>query len=421
MNDETTPIPPATTDAPPAPAAVAAEPTPRRRRGLRVVAAGALAATGIATGVVIGAHTGGASAAVAAPTATATEPVVTFGRGPGSYSGYGTSGGYGGSGSYGTLPGYGSEGSSGSSSSTATAAGTATADQVVGVVDIVTELGYSGGEAAGTGMLLTSDGEVLTNNQVIEGATSITVTVLSTGEQYTATVVGTAPTADVAVLQLDDASGLDTVQLDTDGVELGEAVTAVGNAGGDTSSTSAADGTVTALDQAITATSESGAAAERLTGLIETDADVQAGDSGCPLFDADGEVVGMDTAASSGGAVQSYAIPIATAMDLVEQIEDGVDDATVHQGLPAFLGFSVADGTAGATIAGVVADGPADEAGIGAGDVVTAVGGTPVDSATDLTTALSAQDPGDEVDVTWTDSTGTSQTATVTLVAGPAD
>ncbi|GAB4082001.1 PDZ domain-containing protein [Modestobacter muralis] len=407
MNDETTPLP----DAPPAPTATTAptatpEPTPRRRRGLRTLATGAVGALGIAAGVVIGVQTsGGANAATLTPSA-ATEPAVTFGRGPGSYGTYGT---------YGTAPGY------GSSSSTALAAGTATADQVVGVVDIVTELGYSGGEAAGTGMVLTSDGEVLTNNHVVDGATSITVTVLSTGEQYTATVVATVPSADVAVLQLTDAAGLDTVQVDADGVEVGEAVTAVGNAGGDPSSTSAADGTVTALDQSITATSESGTDAERLSGLIETDADVQAGDSGGPLFDADGEVVGMDTAASSGGAVQSYAIPIATAMDLVEQVRDGVDDVTVHQGLPAFLGVSVADGSSGATIAGVVSDGPADQAGIGAGDVVTAVGGTPVDSATDLTTALAAQDPGDEVEVTWTDTTGTSQSATVTLVAGPAD
>lgn len=256
---------------------------------------------------------------------------------------------------------------------------------------------------------------------MIEGATSISVTLLSTGEVFTATVVGTVPTADVAVLRLVDASGLNTVQVDPDGVELGEAVTAVGNAGGDPSSTSAADGTVTALGQSITATSESGTDAERLTGLIETDADVQAGDSGGPLFDTDGEVVGMDTAASSGGVVQSYAIPIGTAMDLVEQIRDGVDDATVHQGLPALLGVSVADGAAGATIAGVLSDGPAAQAGIGAGDVVTAVSGTTVDDATDLTTALAAQEPGDEVDVTWTDTTGTSQTATVTLAAGPAD
>jgi len=409
VNDETTPAP---TDAQPTPATTVAEPAPRRRRGLQFVAAGALVATGLATGAAIGVQTSGSANAAAAVTpAAATEPVVTYGRGPGSYGGWS---GWSGSNGNGTLPGSGS-------SSTATAAGTATADQVVGVVDIITELGYTGGEAAGTGMVLTSDGEILTNNHVVEGATSITVTVLSTGEQYTATVVGTAPTADVAVLQLTDASGLDTVQVDPDGVTIGEAVTAVGNAGGDTSSTSAADGTVTALDQSITATTESGTGAEQLTGLIQTDADVQAGDSGGPLFDADGEVVGMDTAASSGGAVQSYAIPIATAMDLVEQIEDGVDDATVHQGLPAFLGVSVADGTGGATIAGVVADGPADTAGIGAGDVVTAVGGTTISSATDLTTALAAQDPGDEVSITWTGTTGTSQTATVTLIAGPAD
>jgi S1-C subfamily serine protease len=292
---------------------------------------------------------------------------------------------------------------------------------VVGVVDIVSELGYSGGESAGTGMVLTSNGEVLTNNHVVEGATAITVTVLSTGVQYTATVVGTAPTADVAVLQLTDASGLATVRTDSDGVTAGEAVTAVGNAGGDPTSTSAAPGTVTALDQSITASSESGTDAERLTGLIETDADVQAGDSGGPLFDADGEVVGMDTAASSGGAVQSYAIPISTALGVVAQIEDGVDSATVHQGLPAFLGVSVADGTGGATIAGVVSDGPADRAGLTAGDVVTSVGGTAVDSADALTTALAAQQPGADVRVTWTDTTGTSHTATATLVAGPAD
>ena len=413
MNDETTPVPPATTDAQPTPAATAAEPAPRRRRGLQAVAAGALGAMGVAAGVVIGVHTGGTTTAQAVAPSAATEPVVTFGRGYGSYGSYG---GYGSYGSSGTAPGYG-----GSSSSTATAAGTATADQVVGVVDIVSELGYSAGESAGTGMVLTSDGEVLTNNHVVDGATSITVTVLSTGEQYTATVVGTDPTADVAVLQLADASGLDTVQTDTDGVTVGEAITAVGNAGGDPTSTSAAAGTVTALDQSITATSESGSDAEQLTGLIETNADVQAGDSGGPLFDADGEVVGMDTAASSGGAVQSYAIPITTALGVVAQIEDGVDSATVHQGLPAFLGVSVQDSTGGATIAGVVSDGPADQAGIGAGDVVTAVGGTTVADADDLTTALAAQDPGDRVSVTWTDTTGTSHTATVTLVAGPAD
>ena len=150
-------------------------------------------------------------------------------------------------------------------------------------------------------MVLTSDGEVLTNNHVVDGATSITVTVLSTGESYRATVVGTDPTDDVAVLQLTDASGLDTVQTDEDGVAVGDDVTAVGNAGNEIG-TSAAAGSVTGVDQSITATDESGSDAEQLTGLIEIAADVQAGDSGGPLYDAGGEVVGMDTAASSAAA-----------------------------------------------------------------------------------------------------------------------
>jgi S1-C subfamily serine protease len=384
-------------------------PAPHRRTKLGI-AAGALGALGIAGGVVLGVQTGGSAGSVAQQPAAYSEPVV-LGRG-----GFG---GYGGGGTFGTF-GQGGTGSSGST--TSTAAGTATADQVVGVVDIVTTLGYSGGEAAGTGMVLTSDGEVLTNNHVVEGATSIAVTVLSTGEQYTATVVATDPTDDVALLRVSGASGLDTVDTDTDGVAVGDAVTAVGNAGGDPDSTSAATGTVTALDQSITATDESGSDAEQLTGLIETNADVQAGDSGGPLFDADGEVVGMDTAASSGGAVQSYAIPIATALGVVEQMRDGVDDSTVHQGYPAFLGVSVTSGaTGGAAIADVVPGGPADDAGITAGDVVTAVGGTTVGTADDLSTALAAHDPGDRVAVTWTDTTGAAHTTTVTLVAGPAD
>jgi S1-C subfamily serine protease len=149
---------------------------------------------------------------------------------------------------------------------------------------------------------------------------------------------------------------------------------------------------------------------------------VQAGDSGGPLLDAEGEVVGMDTAASTGGAVQSYAIPIGTALDLAGQITAGVDDATVHQGLPTFLGVSVqAAGNGGAAVAGVVPGGPAATAGLAAGDVITSVGGTSVTAPEDLTTALSGADPGDQVSVTWTGTAGTGHSATVTLATGPAD
>jgi S1-C subfamily serine protease len=281
-------------------------------------------------------------------------------------------------------------------------------------------LGYEDEQAAGTGMVLTSDGEVLTNNHVVDGATSITVTVLSTGQSYEATVVGTDPTDDVAVLQLTDASGLDTVQIDQDPVAVGDAITAVGNAGG-AAGTSAAAGTVTALDQSITATDQSGQDAEQLTGLIEIAADVEAGDSGGPLYDADGEVTGMDTAASGTGG-QAYAIPISTALSIAEQIVDGVDDSTVHQGVPAFLGVSLQDAAgSGAAVAGVVSGGPAEEAGLTAGDTITAIGGTAVTSAQDVGSALADLDPGGPVTVTWTDARDQTRSAVVTLASGPAD
>jgi S1-C subfamily serine protease len=365
---------------------------------------GTLGALGIAAGAAFGvqAATGSTTTAITAPTP---DPAVAFG----------------GRGEYAWNPGGPDTASTRPVSSTAAAATEATADQLVGVVDITTVLGYENAEAAGTGMVLTSDGEILTNNHVVEGATSITVTVLSTGETYEATVVGTDPTDDVAVLQLADASGLDTVQIDDDTVAVGDEVTAVGNAGGTAGSTSAAAGAVTALDQTITATDESGQDATQLAGLIQIAADVEAGDSGGPLYDAEGEVVGMDTAAASTGG-QAYAIPIATALSIVEQIQDGVDNATVHQGRPAFLGVSVlATSAGGATVAGVVSGGPADLAGLAAGDVITAVGGTTITSADDVSTALAGHDAADEVTVTWTDSTGRSQSATVVLATGPAD
>jgi S1-C subfamily serine protease len=228
-------------------------PTTTRRR-TRTVAIGTLGALGIAASAVFGVQAAtGSTTAVQAIAAPVTDPTVAFG-GRGGYAwNPGPSGGYGST----TTPGS-------STSATVPAATEATADQLVGVVDITTVLGYQNGEAAGTGMVLTANGEILTNNHVVDGATSITVTVLSTGQSYPATVVGTDPTDDVAVLQLTGASGLDTVQIDSSTVAVGDAVTAVGNAGGATDSTSAAAGTVTGLDQSITATDESRQNAEDL-------------------------------------------------------------------------------------------------------------------------------------------------------------
>jgi S1-C subfamily serine protease len=258
---------------------------------------------------------------------------------------------------------------------------------------------------------------------VVDGATKITVTVVGTGRSYAADVVGTDATDDVAVLQLSGASGLSTAKLSSDAVSVGDPVTAVGNAGGTGGTPTAATGTVTALDRSITASDEAGSDSEQLTGMIQVDADIQAGDSGGPLYDGDGEVVGIDTAASSGqtGATVGFAIPIAKAVSIADRIESGADSATIQQGTPAFLGVQLAQDTVGAaTISGVVDGSPAAGAGLRAGDTITAVGGTTVDSADALSAALAEQHPGDQVRVSWVDSTGSGHTATVTLVAGPA-
>ncbi len=163
----------------------------------------------------------------------------------------------------------------------------ATAAESAGVVLIDTVLPYQHGQAAGTGMVLTSSGQVLTNYHVVQGAGSIRVTVAQTGQTYQATVVGADPTQDVALIQLAGASGLTTIKPDTDGVDVGTPVTAVGNAGG-TGTLTAADGEITGLDSSVTAASEDGTAPETLTGMLETNANVLAGDSGGPLFDARG-------------------------------------------------------------------------------------------------------------------------------------
>jgi S1-C subfamily serine protease len=321
------------------------------------------------------------------------------------------------------VPGYRPGASGGSFGGTSTSTGTtteATTAQQAGIVEINTVLQYRNAAAAGTGMVLTSDGEILTNNHVVDGATSISVTISSTGATYTATVVGTDPTDDVAVLQLTDASGLQTAKLSTDGAWVGESVTGVGNAGG-AGTLTAATGTVTALGQSITASDETGGDAEQLSGLIEIDAAIQAGDSGGPLYGDDATIIGMDTAASSGGPADAYAIPIDTAQAIADQIESGVDSATIHQGNPAFLGVSMADGADGATVAGVLSGGAAESAGITAGDVITSITRTSIASAADLSSAMAGYDPGDRVTVTWTTAAGTSESATVTLETGPAD
>src|SRR5262249_29419368 len=171
-----------------------------------------------------------------------------------------------------------------------------------GLVDVVTTVGYQGGKAAGTGMVLTSTGEVLTNNHVINGATSIKATDVGNGRTYTAKVVGYDKAHDVAVLQLQNASGLQTVTLSSAGPQTGQKVVALGNALGKAGTPSVASGRLTGLGQWIAASDEGAADAERLTGMIGHNAPIQPGDSGGPLVNTEGEVIGMNPAASASSA-----------------------------------------------------------------------------------------------------------------------
>ena len=328
-----------------------------------------------------------------------------------------------------------------------------------GLVDVVSTLGYQNGEAAGTGQVLTSTGEVLTNNHVIDGATSVKVRDIGNGRTYTAKVVGYDKTHDVAVLQLVNASGLTTVSLSSSGVQSGQKVVALGNALGKGGTPSVAPGKVTATGRTITASDEDAGNAEQLHGLIQTNAGIQPGDSGGPLVNTAGEVVGMDTAASTNisttafgqqsdkPATQAFAIPIGHATTIADQIEAGKASSTVHIGASAFLGVEVTpssggstggDGGAyggffggnggygnstvsGASVAGVLSGSAAAQAGLTQGDVITSVAGHTITSATGVSSALAQHHPGDKISISWTDQTGQSHTATIQLGSGPAD
>ncbi|MFI2752888.1 S1C family serine protease [Cellulomonas sp. P22] len=324
------------------------------------------------------------------------------------------------------------------------AAGT---DQQTGVAMVDTTLGYQGVQAAGTGLVLTADGVVLTNTHVIAGATEVRVTVGRPGVTYTATVVGSDAHRDVAVLQIDDPDGLVPVRVDQDeNLAPGDSVTVVGNARGADSLVAAA-GMVTALDRTITTRAQGSAVGRELEGLIEVDAEVVAGDSGGAVLDADGELVGMTTAASVGDEdLRGYAIPVGDVLDIAAQVLSGDESGTVTIGYPAFLGVqlvlgategptgALAGGTQvgapwattfgsvrGAPVAGVLPGTPAARAGLVTGDVVTTFDGHDVRSADELSARIDEHEPGDRVRVGWVSkATGTARTATVTLVEGPA-
>jgi S1-C subfamily serine protease len=348
-----------------------------------------------------------------------------------------------------------------------------------GLVIINTTLQYSSEEAAGTGMVLKSDGLVLTNNHVIENATKISATVLSTGRTYPAKVVGYDVTGDVAEIQLQGASGLHTIPVgDSSKVKVGASVVALGNAEGQ-SQIVAAPGQIKALNQSIIASDQGGTvSSENLQGMFETDANIVAGDSGGPLADAAGQVIGMDTAGNGGGFSQQqstsgYAIPIATALSVARQISAGHASSTVVIGYPPFIGIYIGKGTttspqaqaaqqqdqsgfpsiggagngsgsgsggnascytsdsnlttpatiasvsSGTLVLGTICGSPASSAGLTAGSVITGVNGQTVGSPQSLTTIMSKFRPGTHVSLSWVTPSSQDKTGTLILTAGP--
>jgi S1-C subfamily serine protease len=302
------------------------------------------------------------------------------------------------------------------------------------LVDITSTLGNTG-TAAGTGMVISSTGEILTNNHVISGATSISVKFGGTGTAYAATVVGYDVADDVAVLQIPNVSGLATVTTASSStVSVNDAIVAIGNALGKGGTPTAAKGVVAAVEQTITASDDTGSAQETLSHLIEISAAVQPGDSGGATVDAYGRVVGMTTAAAASGgfrpmstttadATTAYAIPIDSALALARQIEAGTESANVHIGLHGLLGVQVAAATGqggGVPVAGVQSASAAAAAGLSTGDVIVSVNGRSISSISDLNDTMAATHVGDKLTVGWQDTSGQSHDATVTLTTGAA-
>jgi S1-C subfamily serine protease len=290
------------------------------------------------------------------------------------------------------------------------------------VVNINTNFGYSNAIGAGTGIIIDPNGVVLTNNHVISGATDISVFAVANGQTYGADVVGYDRVADVAVLQLRGGGGLPAAVIGG-GVAVGDPIVALGNANGQGGMPTAVPGRVVAVNQSVSATDTLTGAQENLGGLIQADAAIKPGDSGGPMVNSAGQVIGMTTAATdsykmSGG--QGFAIPIGNALAVAGAIRGGAASNAIHIGPTAFLGLGVVDqGGRGARVERVVGSGPAGAAGIAAGDVIYSVDGTPVNGATSMTDVMIPHHPGDTVTIALHANGGGDRTVNVTLADGP--
>jgi S1-C subfamily serine protease len=435
----------------PLPAMPPPPPPPRRRVGLLSYLAVALVAGALGAGSVVALYHP-ASNSTAAPSAqpSAPAPLPSTAVPAPSSNGTGTSGG-------------------------------STSKVEQGIVIINTALQYSGERAAGTGMVINAgSGLVLTNNHVIENATKITATVAATGQNFQAKVVGYDVTGDVALIRLQHPSGLHQVPLaDSAKVKVGDVVTALGNAEGQ-SRIVPATGHITGVDRTITASDQGGTVqSETLHGMLQTDAGIVSGDSGGPLINAAGSVIGMDTAGNDvrfpdQQTAAGFAIPINTALSVAREIAAGHASSTITIGYPPFIGIYVGQGTSsdpqqqaaaqqqqnngfggfggfggngsagngqgqscytndsnlptpstiapvssGTLVVGTICGSPAAVAGVAAGSVITGMNGQAIGAPETLHTQIAKYSPGQVVSLTWVTPSGQHKTASVTLTAGP--
>ena len=276
------------------------------------------------------------------------------------------------------------------------------------VVDIVASTRRASGE--GTGIIISADGYILTNAHVVAGSSKVTVATAGSSKALSATVIGTDDGHDVALLKLDDASGLPVAELGrSSDVKVGEDVVAIGNALGLRGDPTVTRGIVSALNRTV----------ENLTGMIQTDAAINPGNSGGPLVNSSGQVIGINTAVAADGAQNiGFAIPIDKAKALADRLKTGLGPAPV-----AFLGVSTtetSDGSGGAQVVDTVAGGPAQKAGLAVGDIIVTFDGKPVAGADALSGLVQARQPGDTVAVVI-ERNGSSRTISVTLGTKPAN
>jgi len=327
------------------------------------------------------------------------------------------------------------------------------------IVDVTSSLTYAAETAEGTGFVVDArDGLVLTNNHVIDGATSVTATLVSTGRTYTAAVVGDNAGDDVALLRIEGASGLTAAPLgDDQDTELGDPVLGLGNSGGQGGAPTVVPGYISSLGRTIKAVDQASGFTETLRDMLQVTAQIQPGDSGGPLADADGQVIGVDTAATQPGpgvTGEGFAIPIGVAIADAARIRSGEPGPGITIGLPGFLGVevtsrdladqgedflasqpapqcllisqeatpptAVAPGRSGVVVEGSYCGSPAAAAGLDQGDVITAVAGRTTSDLSAFTQVINGLRPGQRIAVDWTTVAGSRQMAEVSLGAGPA-